>query len=280
MPRLLRSLALICLLSAAALLGGCATAPGRTTTDDPWQGFNRSIYKFNDTVDRAAIKPVAQGYVKITPSWLRTGVGNFFNNLEIPWTMVNDLLQGKPQTMAQDTCRLVLNTVVGLGGFIDVAAALDLAAHKEDFGQTLAVWGVPSGPYLMLPFLGPSTVRDGFGRGPDYFGGPLRYAEIPWETKTGISVLDVVNTRTKLLSVEGTLNQAYDKYGVTRDAWLQRREYMIYDGNPPAPALDDGEDDMEPADDSAADSSEAEPPQSAESPEQSAPAEPATPAAP
>ncbi len=277
MPRLPRSLVLVCLLSVA-LLSGCATAPGRTTSDDPWQGLNRSIYKFNDALDRAAIKPVAQGYQKITPSWLRTGLNNFFSNLEMPWTMVNDLLQGKPQMMAQDTCRLVLNTVVGLGGFIDVADHYDLGEHKEDFGQTLAVWGVPSGPYLMLPFLGPSTVRDGFGRVPGYYGQPLRYAEIPWETKTALSVLDVVNTRTKLLSVEDALSQAYDKYGVTRDAWLQRREYLIYDGNPPELALDEGAEDMESAADSAADNSPAT--ESPEPSEPSAAAEPTAPSAP
>ena len=241
------------LLTCVLFIGGCATAPGRTSTDDPWQGFNRRIYKFNDVVDRATLKPVAQGYRKITPQWMRTGVNNFFNNLKLPWTMVNDLLQGKPREMAQNTCRLMLNTTVGLGGFIDVAGRLDLNKQDEDFGQTLAVWGVPSGPYLVLPFLGPSTVRDGFGRVPDYYGGPVRYVQIPWETRAAISALDVVQTREKLLVVDDTLNQAYDKYGVMRDAWLQRREYQIYNGNPPPPKFE--EEYMDPADDST-DSSE------------------------
>ncbi|MGE0113722.1 MAG: VacJ family lipoprotein [Steroidobacteraceae bacterium] len=232
-------LLLSCLLLAATLLGACTTAPGRTASDDPWQGMNRSIYKFNDAVDRAAIKPVAKGYQKITPGWMRTGISNFFNHLETPWIMVNEVLQGKPQLMAQDVCRFVLNTIVGLGGFIDVAQKLELGAHDEDFGQTLAVWGVPSGPYLMLPFFGPSTVRDGFGRVPDYYARPTRYADIPWETSTAITALEVIQTREQLLSVEDTLNQAYDKYGVMRDAWLQRREYLIYDGNPPESSLED-----------------------------------------
>lgn len=243
MPRLtaMRSLfRWLCLALAAVLLSACTTAPGRTSSDDPWQGMNRSVYKFNDAVDRAAVKPVAKGYRKITPQWFRTGMSNFFNHLEIPWTMVNELLQGKPQLMAQDTCRFVLNTIVGLGGFIDVAQKLELGAHDEDFGQTLAVWGVPSGPYLVLPMFGPSTVRDGFGRVPDYFGRPQRYAEIPWETSTSLTALEVVQARASLLSVEDTLNNAYDKYGVMRDAWLQRREYQVYDGNPPPePALDE-----------------------------------------
>ncbi len=232
-------LRLLCLLLVAAALGGCATAPGRTSTDDPWQGMNRSIYKFNDAVDRATLKPVARGYQKVTPQWFRTGVRNFFNHLETPWVMVNELLQGKPGLMAQQTCRFVLNSVVGLGGFIDVAGKLELSAQNEDFGQTLAVWGAPSGPYIMLPFLGPSTVRDGFGRVPDYYGNPVRYADLPWETETTLDVLDLVETREALLSVEETLNQAYDRYGIMRDAWLQRREYLIYDGAPPEPALED-----------------------------------------
>lgn len=240
MPRpTTRLLRVFCLLLAAALLGGCATAPGRTTHDDPWQGMNRSIYKFNDAVDRTTLKPIAKGYQKITPQWFRTGTRNFFNHLKTPWVMVNELLQGKPGLMAQQTCRFVLNSVVGLGGFIDVAGKLELSAQDEDFGQTLAVWGVPSGPYLMLPVFGPSTVRDGFGRVPDYYSGPSQYAEIPWETKTGLTALNVVQSREALLSVEDALNNAYDPYGIVRDAWLQRREYLVYDGAPPEPALED-----------------------------------------
>jgi phospholipid-binding lipoprotein MlaA len=254
MPRLAiaRTAALLtCLLLGLVMLGGCATAPGRTTRDDPWQGINRGIYKFNDAVDRAALKPVAKGYQKITPDWMRTGVRNFFHHLETPWTMVNEVLQGKPKDMAQDACRFVLNTIVGLGGFIDVAGKLDLSAHDEDFGQTLAVWGVPSGPYLMLPVFGPSTVRDGIGRVPDYYSNPSRYADIPWEANTGLSVVDIVQSRAALLSTESAVSGAYDRYGVIRDAWLQNREYVIYDGNPPADAEMDVPDDS-PAPDGAA----------------------------
>lgn len=244
----LSQLRLIGLLICAALLGACATTPGRTTTDDPWQGMNRGIYKFNEAVDRATLKPIAKGYRAITPQWFRTGTKNFFNNLKTPWTIANELLQGKPQLMAQDTCRFVFNSIAGLGGVIDVAGKFELNAHDEDFGQTLAVWGVPSGPYLMLPFLGPSTVRDGVGRVPDYFSSPQRYADIPWEAKTGLSALEIIQLRETLLSTEDTLGQAYDKYGLIRDAWLQRREYQIYDGSPPdEPAVDDAPDDATPA---------------------------------
>lgn len=240
LPRAPRSLLFYLLLLS---LTGCAAMPGRTTADDPLQGFNRGVYRFNDAVDRAALKPVAKGYKKITPDWMRAGIGNFFNNLEQPWVIVNELLQGKPKLMAQDTCRLVLNTTVGIGGLFDVAGRLGLPLNDEDFGQTLAVWGVPSGPYLVLPFIGPSNLRDGPGRVVDYFARPQRYADIPWETQTGLTALEVIDARAKLLSVDGTLNNAFDKYGVIRDAWVQQREYRIYDGNPPEEKLDQ---DLEP----------------------------------
>jgi phospholipid-binding lipoprotein MlaA len=255
MPRRLMpfsALHLLSLLLCAVLLNGCATAPGRTTTDDPWQGVNRSVYKFNEVVDRTTLKPVAKGYRAVTPQWFRTGAKNFFNNLKTPWTIANELLQGKPGLMAQDTCRFVFNSIAGLGGVIDVAGKFELNAHDEDFGQTLAVWGVPSGPYVMLPFFGPSTVRDGFGRVPDYFSSPQRYADIPWETRTGLSLLEIVQLRETLLNTEESLGQAYDKYGLIRDAWLQRREYLIFDGNPPADPVMEDDADMDATDDATA----------------------------
>lgn len=231
------------ILLATALLGGCATVPGRTTNHDPLEKFNRGVYRFNDVVDRAALKPIAKGYQKVTPGWARTGVSNFFSNLGTPWVMVNELLQGKPKLMLQQTGRFIVNTVAGIGGLFDVASNLHLPQQDEDFGQTLAVWGVPSGPYLVLPFFGPSSLRDGFGRVPDYYARPTTWADIPWETKTGLSVLDVIQRREALLSVDGTLNSVYDPYGVLRDVWVQRREYVIFDGNPPEePIADDSMD--------------------------------------
>jgi phospholipid-binding lipoprotein MlaA len=245
------------LLLSLLTLGACAIQPGRTQSSDPWVGYNRGMYKVNDAIDRATFKPVAKGYQKITPKWLRTGISNFFTNLGTPWVMVNELLQGKPKLMAQDTCRLVLNTVVGLGGFIDVAGKLDMEKHDEDFGQTLATWGVPSGPYVVLPLVGPSTVRDGFGRVPDYFARPQRYADIDWKTSTAVTAVDVTQTRESLLDLDATLQQTFDPYAFVRDAWMQRREYLIYDGNPPAESLEDEfKDDL---DSDAADSSAATP---------------------
>jgi len=234
---------------ALLLLSGCATAPGRTTNDDPLQGFNRGVYKFNTVVDNATLKPVAKGYQKITPQWMRTGVSNFFSNLGEPWTMVNELFQGKPKAMGQQTGRFLVNTVLGVGGLFDVASKMNLPGSNEDFGQTLAVWGVPSGPYVMLPLLGPSNIRDGFGRVPDYFGHPLTYVNLHWKARTELQVTSAVSARERLLGIEGTLDKAYDKYGVIRDVWVQQREYQIYDGNPPQP-----KDDEENYDDADADS--------------------------
>ena len=228
---------------ALLLLSGCATAPGRTTNNDPLQKINRGVYKFNDVVDRATLKPVAKGYQKITPQWMRTGVSNFFSNLGEPWTIVNELFQGKPKAMGKQTGRFLVNSVIGIGGLFDVASKMNLQQQSEDFGQTLAVWGIPSGPYVVLPLLGPSTIRDGLGRIPDYFGHPLTYANVNWKVRTGLAVVDAVSAREKLLSIEGTLDKAYDKYGVLRDVWVQQREYQIYDGNPPQPKDDEDVDD-------------------------------------
>ncbi len=243
MPRIAASVRLFCLLSLALLATGCATAPGRTNGDDPWQKVNRGVYKFNDTLDRAALKPVAKGYVKITPRWFRAGVGNFFSNLTYPVTMVNEFLQGKGRLGVRDTGRFLVNTTIGIGGLFDVATRMGLEANDEDFGQTLAVWGVGSGPFLNLPFFGPSSLRDAPSRVVDYFLGPLTYIDEPWELEWSLRALDLVHSRAELLPLDDTLKRAYDPYAFTRDAWIQRREFKIYDGNPPPETVED-----EPAD--------------------------------
>jgi len=227
-----------------ALCSGCASTPGRTTNDDRWEGFNRGVYKFNDTVDRATLKPVAKGYRKITPRWFRTGVGNFFSNLSYPVTVVNQFLQGKPILGLQDAGRFLVNSTVGVGGLVDVATKVGLPANDEDFGQTLAVWGVNSGPYLTLPFFGPSTLRDAPSRAVDYFLGPLTYIDtIPWEGEWAMRGLDLVHTRSELLSLDPTLQSTFDPYAFMRDAFIQQREYVIFDGNPPPEQLEDFEED-------------------------------------
>jgi phospholipid-binding lipoprotein MlaA len=240
---------LIVLLAFCA--GGCASMPGRTTNADPLQGFNRSMYKFNDTLDRAALKPVAKGYKKITPGWMRSGVSNFFGNLGYPTVVLNQFLQGKFKTGLQDTGRLLANTTLGLGGLFDVASHMGLPANSEDFGQTLAVWGVSSGPYLTLPLVGPSSMRDAPSKIVDYFTGVLRNTDyVSNETEWGLRAVEIVSNRAELLSVDSTINQAFDPYRVIRDAWVQRREYQVYDGNPPEELEDEttDQDDSAPKD--------------------------------
>jgi len=235
----IRALRLTCAFAVMLFAAGCATAPGRTHGEDPWQGVNRGIYKFNDTLDRATLKPVAKGYVKITPRWFRAGVGNFFSNLSYPITIVNQFLQGKPGTGLHDTGRFLVNSTIGIGGLIDVATRMGLQANDEDFGQTLAVWGVGSGPYIMLPLFGPSSLRDAPSKVVDYFLAPLTYIDQPWEAEWGERALNLVHTRSELLSLDPTLQKTFDPYGFTRDAWVQRREFEIYDGNPPPETLED-----------------------------------------
>ncbi|MFL6619609.1 MAG: VacJ family lipoprotein [Povalibacter sp.] len=243
--RAVRALTIVGVLLVAA---GCASTPGRTHGEDPWQGLNRGVYKFNDTIDRAALKPVAKGYRKITPRWFRAGVGNFFSNLTYPATAVNQFLQGKPALGARDTGRFLVNTTLGLAGILDVATKMGLQANDEDFGQTLAVWGVGSGPYLTLPFFGPSSLRDAPSRVFDYFLGPLEYVQIPWETEWGLRGIDIIHSRSELLSLDPTLQKTFDPYAFIRDAWVQQREFAIYDGNPPPETLEEEDfSDEEPA---------------------------------
>jgi phospholipid-binding lipoprotein MlaA len=239
------------LLLVAVSCAGCAT-PGRTTGDDPWVKMNRGIYKFNDDIDRSVVKPVAQGYKKITPNWFRRAAGNFFANLDEPLTIANQLLQGKPLLFLQDTGRFLTNSTLGIGGLFDVADSMHMPAHDEDFGQTLAVWGVPAGPYVTLPFFGPSTLRDAPSRIPEFFVGDLSYFDVPDAVQYGLLALTVVDKRAGLLASDATLDSAYDKYGVMRDAWIQRRVYLIYDGNPPEEKLELPPDDADPESESKA----------------------------
>jgi phospholipid-binding lipoprotein MlaA len=225
----MRSLAALAL---ALLLSACATT-GSENARDPWEGFNRKSYAFNDALDRAVLKPVAQGYQKVTPAFAQEGVNNFFDNLEDLGTGLNNILQGKPRQGASDLGRLVVNSVLGIFGLWDVATPLGLEKHYEDFGQTLGVWGVPSGPYLVLPLLGPSTARDAPAKAVDpswYYSNALDNNTLYWS----LWGLDKVRQRANLFKAEGVLDQAaLDRYTFIRDAWLQRRRSMVYDGNPP-----------------------------------------------
>jgi len=223
---------------------------------DPWEGFNRGVFAFNDTLDKYFLKPVATGYDRFTPQVVQTGIGNFFSNLGEVSTIVNDLLQGKFKQAGLDSTRFLVNTTVGVVGLIDVGSRIGLEQHDEDFGQTFGYWGMGPGPYLMLPLLGPSTVRDAFGRVPDYYISV--YDAVDDESVTyALRGLDIVDTRAGLLEVEKLV--AGDRYTFFREAYLQRRDFQVRDGAMDDAFLeeDDGlfDDDFE--DDSADDASDA-----------------------
>ena len=233
---------ILVLFCVSLVLTGCATLPpGSVASErDPLEPYNRAVYGFNDTLDRNLLQPVARGYVAITPDFLRTGVSNFFGNISDLAVFVNDFLQGKPGQGLEDGGRFVLNTTVGLLGLLDVATPAGLPHHREDFGQTLAVWGWDNSTYLVLPLLGPSTVRDTLGLVGDT---PLGLYTNLHTTNTKLAEIfafETVNTRANLLAASNVLETAaLDPYAFVRDAYLQRRRNMIYDGNPPPTPDDD-----------------------------------------
>ncbi len=194
---------------------------------DPWEGFNRSIYKFNDVADRYALKPVAKVYDKITPQFIDSGITRFFDNLLEPASMLNALLQGKVVDAGKIFGRFIINTTAGLAGTMDVATKLGVEAMPEDFGQTLAVWGVESGPYLVLPLLGPSTLRDAFSRPVDTYTDPVTYVDHV-RTRNSAKVIDLIDVRSDLLGTESLISG--DRYVFIRDAYLQRRAFLVSDG--------------------------------------------------
>jgi phospholipid-binding lipoprotein MlaA len=221
----------LALLLAGLMLTGCATLPsGKADPRDPWERFNRSSFAFNDALDRAVAKPVAKAYKKVTPRVIRTGISNVFSNLTTVTTVINDALQGKMRDAGRDSARFLLNSTLGLAGLFDPASAAGLENNDEDFGQTLGKWGVKSGPYLMLPFLGPSTVRDTFARIPDQYTNPVTYLEDD-STRYIIQGVAFLDLRAGLLDLDAQLERSYDRYAFVRNAWLQRREYKVTDGN-------------------------------------------------
>lgn len=195
---------------------------------DPWEGFNRAIFAFNDAADTYVVRPVAVGYTKVTPGPLRQGVGNVFSNLKEVPNVLNGLLQGKFGEAGKDTGRFLINTTLGVAGIFDVASHMGLSRNDgEDFGQTLATWGVSDGPYLVLPFLGPRTLRDAAGMPVDWVTDPKTYIGHT-QTSYEVKVLELLDTRASLLSLEQNIGA--DKYTLYRDIYLQRREYLINDG--------------------------------------------------
>lgn len=230
----------VALLAVCALLAACASVPpdSVTQTKDPWEKFNRTIYGFNDKLDKAVVRPVANTYVRAMPAPARNRFHDFLTNLFEPITIVNDALQGRLTQTLSDTGRFVVNSTVGLFGFFDVATHIGMPHHDEDFGETLAHWGVPSGPYLVIPLIGPSTVRDAGGRVVNAYSDPA-YSDIPPRWRNGTLVMYGLDTRVGLMQANGSIDSAYDPYAFMRDAYIQNRRYDIYDGNPPNQQYDD-----------------------------------------
>jgi len=244
--RLRARLSSLLIILSVALLSGCATT-GQSKSDqagiaptnpDPLEPMNRKFFSFNETLDDYLMKPVAEGYADVMPHVIRTGVTNFFNNLAYLNVVLNSFLQGKIEDGFTDSFRFIFNSTIGVGGLVDVATPMGFKKHNEDTGQTLAVWGVGQGPYLYLPIFGPDTARNLPNFATSYYLNPLSYV-------TGIVLLpvvalNVINTRANLLEATNIRDEAaVDKYTFTREAWLQQRKYLIYDGNPPMQGLDD-----------------------------------------
>lgn len=221
-------------LATLVLLFGCASAPPEyvTQTKDPWEHLNRVTFAFNQRVDKAVARPVARTYVRAVPVHARNGIHNLLQNLGEPVNIANDILQAQGTQTLKDTGRFLINSTFGLLGFFDVAAHVGLPEHDEDLGQTLARWGVPSGPYLVLPILGPSTLRDAGGRYADTYLDPAWNA-LQVRYRNGAYVVEGVDTRAGLMDLNATLDSAYDPYTFMRDAYIQHRRYEIYNGNPP-----------------------------------------------
>lgn len=227
-------------LVISSVLAGCATTQ-EVNEKDPWEGWNRGTQEFNDDLDKAVIKPVAKGYLWITPKFVNDGITNFFSNLNDIGVTVNDLLQLKMTQGGMDASRFLINTTAGVAGFIDVAKMIDLPKHNEDFGQTLGFWGVPTGNYLVVPFMGASSPREFAGAVGDALLNPLTYTFVfagsgaaVSAVNSGAKTVDVTDTRADLIPTEKIVDEAsVDRYAFIKNSYQQRREYLLHDGNVP-----------------------------------------------
>lgn len=231
------------LLAACLILGlaGCASKPVGYADADPLEQVNRGVYSFNNFIDKVMLKPLAMGYDDLMPAPVQTGVSNVYSNLLEPTNGINNLLQGKPRAAGNSVGRFAINSTIGVLGIFDVAGNADfyqgsapqgLRRQEEDFGQTLATWGVPAGPYIVLPLLGPSTIRDVFSLGVDSTTNPMFYVE-KQGAKDKLLALRIIDLRDSLLPLDDTLQRARDPYVFLRSAYRQNREFQIWDGNPP-----------------------------------------------
>ena len=226
------------ILTGITLLAGCATANRADGVNDPLVGYNRAMYSINDAVDRAVIKPIAKGYDTVVPTGISQGVSNFFSNLNDITVILNDLLQLKFGQALDDTGRFALNSTVGFAGILDVATLAGHEKNNEDFGQTLGVWGIQPGPYVVLPFFGPRNFRDTFGLVGDMYTDPVSHID-DVATRNALIATHVIDSRANNLSIKKVLDEAaLDEYSYVRNAYLQRRQNLVYDGNPPKDEFD------------------------------------------
>lgn len=229
------------LLVTLVALGGCATAPMKpaTTRADPFEPFNRAMFAINEPIDRDVVLPVVNAYVANVPRAVRQVVTNFFGNIDDFFSGVNGLLQNKPDKAGHDFGRVIVNSFLGLGGLIDFASEANIPRGEEDFGQTFGHWGIAQGPYLFIPLFGPTTVRDGSGFAVRAALSPVRYIN-SWEVETVLFGLGYLDVRAQVLEAQGLADKAaLDPYTFIRSSYLQRREYVTYDGQPPPRKEDD-----------------------------------------
>lgn len=220
----------------ALLVSGCASHPAAPkearSAADPWEPLNRQIHGFNQGLDKVSLKPVAKGYQKVVPQFIRTAIGNFSSNLRTPLNIITSFLQGKGKFGFSETGRFIVNSTIGIGGLFDPATKMGMERHNEDFGQTFATWGVPDGPYVVVPLLGPRTLRDAFAIPLNFLADPL-YWYSNSSVRDKIYILRLIDVRQRLFAAETLLKGSQDKYLSIREAYLQNRQYLIYDGDPP-----------------------------------------------
>jgi phospholipid-binding lipoprotein MlaA len=230
--------ALSCAL-AVSLLAGCATTQSRV---DPFEPWNRTMFEVNDVVDGKVVKPIAEAYVKYTPELIRTGISNFFGNIEDLFVGINNVLEGNGNRAGDDFGRVLLNSSFGLGGIFDLASMMGIERHNQDFGITFGKWGIPQGPYFFVPLFGPTTLRDGTGTVIRAYLGPTTYIFTNVPLRNVIYGLGALNLRADALGTESMVDQAaLDRYRFIRNAYLRARRYQVYDGKPPPEDDDDGE---------------------------------------
>jgi len=221
----------LALVAATALLAGCATTQSKV---DPFEPFNRTMFQVHEVVDGNVVKPVAEAYVKYTPEVIRTGISNFFSNIEDLFVGINNVLEGNGNRAGDDFGRVLLNSSFGLGGLFDLASMMGIERHNQDFGITFGKWGIPQGPYLFVPLVGPTTVRDGTGLAIRAYLGPTTYIFTNVPVRNVIWGVGAIDLRASVLNTESMVDQAaLDRYRFIRNAYLRPRQYQVYDGKPP-----------------------------------------------